>query len=143
MRRVAKARARVTARGSPAIRSEILVLLPPRLLQIRLTFGDSDDNNGDRNNENLDEVLSLLVGSAVGLASEVNEEAAREGMSVGLLATRDAAKNSPNHERGEEDETGGRSELGDELGESVELELEGSVLGIALECCGRGGKISE
>lgn len=107
-----------------------------------LTFGDSDNNNGDRDNENLDEVLSLLIGSAVGVASEVDEEAARR---AGQPACSDlmASKSSPNHERGEEDETGGGSELGDELGESVKLELEGSVLGVALERCRRVVKVSE
>lgn len=40
---------------------------------------------------------------------------------------------SPDHERGEKNDTGGGSDLGDKLSEVVELELKGSILGVSLK----------
>lgn len=70
------------------------------------------DRDGD--DENVDEGGALLRGRASrNTRAELDEEA--------------------NHERAEEDETGERTELGNELGQSVELELERRGRGITAE----------
>jgi hypothetical protein len=84
----------------------------------RKTLRDGDDNDCDGDNENRDEVLCLLVRSTTRIASQVDEEA--------------------DHERGEEDQTGGGTNFGDKLGKVIKLELEGSVFGVTLESCNDG-----
>lgn len=80
----------------------------------RETLRDGDNNDGDRNDENVDEGLSLLSSSPNGdTGAELSEES--------------------DEERGEEDETGEGSEFSDEFGEGVELELEGSGRGVSSE----------
>lgn len=111
----------------------------------QLTLGHGDNDDGDRDDENLDEVLGLLVGGPIAVAREVDEEAVgveerRFSELPGARATAIRQQDSPNHEGSEEDETGSGTKLGDELSEGVELELKRGVLGLSLESCVKGGR---
>ena len=72
------------------------------------TFRHRNDHKRDRDDENLHEGNALLIRRPIVALSELDEE--------------------PDHERGEEDESSGAAQLGDELCKIVKLRLEGCVL---------------
>ena len=72
------------------------------------TFWHGHNDKSHRDDENLNEGDALLVRRPIIALSELDEE--------------------PDHERGEEDESSGAAQLGNELCEIVKLRLEGCVL---------------
>lgn len=78
------------------------------------TFRNCNDHECNSDNENLDKRNTLLIGRTGRFTrSELNEEAY--------------------HESGEKKETGQTSQLGDQFSQSVQLELERSILCVTSE----------
>lgn len=107
-----------------------------RIRRDERTFGNGDNDDGDGDDEDLDEVLRLLVRGPVGVGAERDKELDHcKGRSPSASFERVSERKRT--EGAKENETSGGTELGDEFGERVELELERSLFRVSAKGCQR------